>query len=229
MLFSLMLALASAVAGSGKPGAELAAGLWEVGGAVLVGTAFGWPMAQLTGRLKRGEPHIVEAGGFVLLCAGVAGLLGVSHLLACMVLGAVVANLARHHKRPFHTIGGISEPFLAIFFVLAGMQLEPVALGGAGLIAAVYVAGRVIGRLAGGWLGGRFARASSVVLSRVGWCLLPQAGVSIGLALVAAERLPEYADVILQVVIATTVLFEIVAPPLTRWHLERAGEIPASG
>ena len=35
-----------------------------------------------------------------------------SYTLAAMVMGAVVANLAKHHERPFHTIEGVEWPFL---------------------------------------------------------------------------------------------------------------------
>lgn len=52
-------------------------------------------MAWLTDRLRRSEPAILEAAGFVFLCARLATLLSVSYLLACMTLGVVVANRAK--------------------------------------------------------------------------------------------------------------------------------------
>jgi hypothetical protein len=59
----------------------------------------------------------------------------------------------------------------------------------------------------------------------VGWCLLPQAGIALGMALLAMERLPALADHILPVIITSTVVFELAGPLLTRWHLARAGEL----
>jgi len=41
--------------------------------------------------------------------------LDVSFLIASMVLGAVVANLAKHHEYPVHAIQGIARQFLIIF------------------------------------------------------------------------------------------------------------------
>lgn len=224
MLFSVALAVVAVLDGGGAV-VELLNGLWEIAGAILVGAALGVPMAWLTGRLKKGEPHLVEAAGFVFLCAGVASLMAVSYLMACMTLGAVVANRARHHKRPFHTIEGIAEPFLAMFFLLAGMRLELVGVGELSVLAGVYVVARVAGRLSGGWIGARLGDAGPVVATRVGWCLLPQAGVSVGLALVAADRFPALGETVLRVIIATTILFEIVGPVLTRWQLQAAGEL----
>ncbi|MCA9032435.1 MAG: hypothetical protein KDA66_16575, partial [Planctomycetaceae bacterium] len=75
-----------------------------------------------------------------------------------------------------------------------------------------------------GGLAARWANAPEVVQKRVGWCLLPQAGVALGLALMVSERLPDTRSVILPLAISTTVVFEIIGPLVTRWHLKQAGE-----
>lgn len=228
MLFSVVLAIASGVAGAGAGpalGSTLLSGLWEIVGAVLVGVLLGLPMAALTGRLRPGEPAVAEVMGFVFLCAGLASAVEASYLLACMVLGATVANRARHHTRPFHMIQGIADPFLALFFVLAGVQLEVIGLAEVGILGGIYIVARTAGRLIGGNIGGHLGGADPVVRSRVGWCLLPQAGVSVGLALLAAIRLPDAGGIVLRLVLATTVVLEIAAPVVTRWHLTRAGEV----
>ena len=56
-----------------------------------------------------------------------------------------------------------------------------------------------------------------------------QAGVALGMALVVQRRNPEIGIVVLPVVIAATVLFEIVGPVLTRLALRRVGEVPDGG
>ena len=53
---------------------------------------------------------------------------------------------------------------------------------------------------------------------------MPQAGVALGMALVARERLPALADAVLPVVIVASVIFELVGPLLTRIALGRVGE-----
>lgn len=224
MLFSLLLVAADMVAGNHASLADLSQGVWEVGGAILVGLTLGLIMAWLTGRLRKGEPAILEAAGFVFLCGGVASLLNVSYLLACMVLGAVVANRAKHHTRPFHAIEGATDPFLAVFFVLAGFHLEIDALQSVGLLGVVYVVARSTGLILGGRIGAKIVRAPRVVQARLGWCLLPQAGVALGLVLLAAERIPETGQQLLPIVIGSTVVFEIVGPALTQHHLRQSGE-----
>ncbi|NIQ14574.1 MAG: sodium:proton exchanger, partial [Candidatus Dadabacteria bacterium] len=64
-------------------------------------------MAMLTGRIRKGEPTLLEAAGFIFLCGGIALYLNLSYLLSCMVLGVVVANKAKHHTLPFRKIRGI--------------------------------------------------------------------------------------------------------------------------
>jgi Kef-type K+ transport system membrane component KefB len=200
-------------------------GGWHVGGALLLGLALGVPSAFLTGRIKAGEPTLIEALGVVLLCAGMALWLDVSFLLASMVMGAVVANLARHHDRPFHAIGGIEWPFMILFFVFAGMSLELRSLMNIGLIGVAYIFLRIAGRLLSAWCCGLFRWVEPQISRWMGMALMPQAGVAMGMGLLAAERFPELKDIILTVVIGTTVFFELVGPVFTRTALSRVGEI----
>ncbi len=222
--FSVLFVAARGLAGTSGGLEQLAAGAWEVVGAALLGLAIGLPMAWVTGRVRRGEPTLVEAMGFVFLGSGLASLVHVSYLLAAMVMGAVVATRAAHHQRPFHEIEGVAEPFLAMFFILAGLKLDLATLAGVGVIGATYVAARGVGLVGGGFAAGRLAGASPDVGRRIGWCLLPQAGVALGFALLVHERMPDIGSNVLPLVIATTVVFEITGPLLARWQLHRAGE-----
>jgi Kef-type K+ transport system membrane component KefB len=203
-------------------------GLFEIFGAILVGCALGIPMALLTGRVREGEPTQSEALGGVLLCGGVAMLLGVSFLLAAMTMGAVVANLARHHTRPFHAIEGIEWPFMVLLFVLSGASLRLTELGAAGGLTAAYIGLRVIGRVAGGWLGAYATGLDGPADRMIGAALLPQAGVAIGMALVVSQRLPEIGGAILSATVAATIVFELLGPIATRLALLRSKDLPRS-
>jgi Kef-type K+ transport system membrane component KefB len=182
-------------------------------------------MAYVTGRIRPGEPSLVEALGVVFLCGGIAIWLKVSFLLASMVLGCVVANLARHHIRPFHAIEGIEWPFMILFFVLAGASLQFETLFQIGLVGSAYIILRIIGRLLGGWIGGAITHAKPLMRRWMGIALMPQAGVALGMALVTIEHRPDLGEIILPVVIASTVLFELIGPVLTRIGLSHVGEV----
>lgn len=211
IVFSILLAGAGAIAGTGAVGQELADGLWELGGGVLVGGSLGLVASQLTGRLPKGEPTLEEALAAVFLCAGVTWWLDVSYLIAAVTMGAVVANFAAHHDRPFRAVEGIEWPFLVIFFVLAGAQISRDTLTATALIVG-YVTLRTVGKVVGA--------AGSARAIGIGWrqgiwfgpALLPQAGVALGMALSGAERFPQHADEIVGVAVVSTVLFELVGP-----------------
>jgi Kef-type K+ transport system membrane component KefB len=226
LLFALLLGLAQGATGAGEAGGLLLTALRDVGGAVVLGAALGVPMAYLTGRVTPGDPTLAEALGGVLLCCGLALWLEVSFLIASMTLGAVVANFARHHVRPFHAVENVEWPFVTFFFPLAGASLRIDTLWTLGALVPAYVALRVLGRLVGALAGG--APVGWPVRRRLwmGAALLPQAGVAVGMALVAAEALPELGAAVVPVTIASTVLFELAGPVFTRLALGAVGEVP---
>lgn len=226
VIFSLALAGLPLVEGSGGTLAALQHGAWELGGAVVVGLVLGAPMAYLSGRLQDGEPTQAEAIGGVLLCGGLAVWLGVSYLLAAVVLGAVVANLAKHHDRPFHAIEGVEWPFMTVFFLLAGASLHLDSLRTVGALGVGYVLLRLLGKVLGGWFGARLAGSTVTTRRWIGVALVPQAGVAIGMTLAVTQSRPELRDSVLPVVLGSTVVFETLGPLLTRLSLSRAGEVP---
>jgi Kef-type K+ transport system membrane component KefB len=224
ILFSIALVAVELIVGTdGANWLAMGHGVVEVLGSIALGVVAGLPMAWLTGRLTPGEPLVLESLGFVLLAAGLAHLLDLSYLLTCMTLGVVVANRAKHHLRPFRSVEGIAHPLLALFFFMAGYQLEWSALPAIGWLGLVYVLSRIAGRLLGGRLGGWMASSSHSTRRRIGASLMPQAGVALGLVLVATEKFPDLAY-LLPLVIGATVLFELTGPPLTLRQLRKARE-----
>ena len=220
IVFSLAVVAAHALNGALHL-SLLADAAWEIGGAAGVGLLIGLPGAVLTGRLEPGEPQQAEALGVVFLTAGLSLWLGVSVLIAAMVAGAVIANRARHHKRPFHEIEHIQWPFMILFFILAGASLEVGKLAEIGLIGAGYVVLRVLARIAGGWLGAAIAGAPRAERAWYGPALMPQAGVAVGMALVAAGEFPAIGETVLGLTIAATVIFELTGPFATMYALGR--------
>lgn len=224
LIFSLVAAAVAFLAGSGGAEGFLFHALREVGGALLLGSLLGLAAGWLTQRIRPGEPTLLEALGLVLLTAGLATYWELSFILAAMTMGAVMTNVARHHERAFHEIEHIEWPFLLLFFVLAGASLHLEVLLGVGLLGVAYVALRVIGKVAGGFLGVVLADGEPVLRRWLGPALLPQAGIALGLALIVEQRFPDIDGYLLSMIIAATVVFELLGPPCTRLALRRAGE-----
>jgi len=194
---------------------------WEIGGALLLGLVLGWPAAYLTGRIKPGRPILTEALGLVFICGGLALWLGVSFLIASMVMGATIRGFAEHHEHAFHEIENVEWPFMVIFFVLAGASLEVSAALNIGLLGTVYIFARIVGKITGAAIGGNYGGVDAITQRWMGIALLPQAGVAIGMALVAGSKFPEYRQIILPLVICTTVIFELLGPLCTRLAIKR--------
>lgn len=225
LVFGLSMATLGWLVGSEAELALLHA-IWELGGAILLGVAIGLPAAWLTGRLRPGEPTQVEAIALILLLAGFSSSLGVSALLASMVAGSLVANLSHHHTRSFREIEHIEWPFLVFFFVLSGASVNLYQANEAILLTLAYITLRLAGRVLGGYLSTLVADRRGQKLPRdIGLALTPQAGVAIGMALLAAERFPELHNSILPVVVASTIIFELVGPVLVRRVLRNGGPI----
>ena len=165
---------------------------------------------------------LAEALGLVLILGGLALWLEVSFLIAAMVLGAVVRGLAKHHQHAFHEIENVERPFMVLFFVLAGASLEFNAVLNIGLIGVVYILARIVGKVVGAQLGAKCSGAAISTQRWMGFALLPQAGVAIGMALVVTSHFPEYRHTILPLVICTTVIFELLGPLCTRIAIKNA-------
>ena len=205
--------------------AVLGTGLTEVAGSLAIGLLLGIPMAYITGRIRfstrDGEPILAESLGFVFVAGGAAIYLELSPILSAICMGAVVAQLARHHTKPFNAIEGIEWPFMILFFTMAGASLELNYLTGAIGTVALYLAARSAGIIGGTLVGGRLVRQDLRTSAWMSMALFPQAGVALGMALIAAQRFPDHAQMILTVVLASTVLLELLSPPMTRYSVKR--------
>ncbi len=224
IVFSVLLAAATAMSGHSGAMEALYRGGWEFGGAILIGTIVGLPAGWLTDRIRSGEPMQAEALGFMFICGGAAQLTGASFILSAMVMGAVVANTSKHTEQAFETVREFEWPIMILFFVLAGSSLHVEELPRIGLAGLVYIVFRVIGLLAGAYAGGTISGAADSIRRYMGMAITPQAGVALGMALVAANHFPELENTFIPLVIGTTVFFELTGPFFTRLALIKAGE-----
>jgi Kef-type K+ transport system membrane component KefB len=223
LIFILMLTCAGVMNGNTDISAGVITSSKVIGGSVFLGIVLGVPMAYLTGRIRRGEPTLAEALGFVLLGAGIAGWLNLLPILSTMTMGITVASLAKHHERPFHAIEHVEWPFIILFFLLAGASLQIDILPMASGITVVYILSRCVGIYIGTRAGCRFVGAGPLLRKWLGLALFPQAGVAIGMALLAVQEFPEKAAVVLTVVVASTIILETVGPVFTRQAIRAVG------
>lgn len=164
--------------------------------------------------------------GSILLVSGLALSLGVSPLLAAMALGFVVTNLAGRQEDIFNIIEGIEEPLFGMFFILAGAHLDLAVMTTAGGLALLIILGRFSGKLIGSRIGAWSSNAPQVVGRYLGFALLPKAGVTVGLVLVARDIFgpTPAAELMVNAVLGSVIINELLAPFGVRFALFRAGE-----
>ncbi len=94
------------------------------------------------------------------------------------------------------------------------------------LVILLYVFFRIIGKVTGVWVGAKITGATPHVKNYLGLALFPQAGIAIGLSLSLYHE-PGFemmASIILNVILATTVVHELVGPLFTKYVLKKSGE-----
>ncbi len=143
-----------------------------------------------------------------------------------MVIGIVITNTSRYRGAILSIFEEIEYLIMIIFFALAGAHIDVNSLGDAGYVGLIYFFARAAGKVTGGTLGAYFAGASKKVYSNIGMTLLPQAGVAIGLVILAGgiKALENDIDFITTLVLAVVALNEIIGPPFAKLGLEKSGD-----
>ena len=165
----------------------------------------------------------------VMIGVGIADRLGLSNLLLCMAVGVVYVNIWNESERILSCIDDWTYPLFLLFFVISGAQLNLTTLPKVGILGVIYIFARFGGKFLGAWLGGTLTHQPPVVKNNLGWALMPQAGVAIGMATMVFKLLPaEYSQLIQTVILSATLIYEIAGPLAARFALQRAGEIHSS-
>lgn len=166
--------------------------------------------------------------GSLYTCYGVAGYLKADSLLAVMTMGFVVVNAGEWCRNiPEKASDWIEEVVFILFFTVSGMKLDFTVLKSSALMILLFVLLRAAGKFSGTALGASIAGAPPGVRKYAGFCLIPQGGIVIGLALVLHAR-PEFqafADTLVSVILGTVIIHELAGPLLSKWALRKAGEI----
>ena len=204
----------------------------EIGGAIILGGIMGSALALVVKKIHERYDLFVMAMALLLICVGVAMWLEFSIILACITMGMVFVNILPHECRVvFRDLDIVALPIFIVFFVTAGMELRIDMLleSSSILLVVVYVLFRSAGKIMGPMLGASITGADRKLQRYVGFGILPQAGVALGLALLASHKLTELgyedlATLVITTVTATTVIFEVIGPIGTRFALIRSGE-----
>jgi Kef-type K+ transport system membrane component KefB len=227
ILYGISVAIAKAITSHGTLPltSSLLAPIVEIVGSLIFGAILGvilkFMVEMFTGRGNR----LTTAMAMVFLCIGVSDILGFSALLACMAMSAVFVNISNIGIAIYEQVDRMTPPIFMLFFFISGAELDMSILPSVGLIGAIYVVFRVVGKVGGSALGAKLSHSEPVVQKYLGFTLLPQAGVAIGLATMAMTVVPDYGNEIRTVILSGTVIYELIGPVAAKLTLKKAGEI----
>jgi Kef-type K+ transport system membrane component KefB len=206
---------------------------WEIVGSAALGFLVGLLLAGWSTRVTESGEMLILLTGSILLCVGLSRAFYLSPLVASLAVGATMVNLADRGQQFFGTLSNTDPPFYAIFFVIAGAELDVSRVPAMGLLGVVYIVGRAAGKFAGASFAAWRLGLEPSVRNFLGFALQAQAGLAVGLTLTVNTRYPEYAPVVTTIVLASVAVFEMVGPAGTRFALMRSGEAglasPAAG
>lgn len=198
--------------------------VWELLGSAALGFLVGLLLATWCSRIKDyGEIQMLLAGS-ILLCVGLALPLDLSPLLASLAVGATMVNLTPASQRLTAALARLDPPLYAIFFVVAGADLDIGKLRTLGALGGAYILTRTTGKFLGARLGSRFLGFEPLQQRWIGIALLAQADLAIALSLDVARRFPEFAVAMSTVILGAVCVFEVLGPVATRYAVISSGE-----
>ena len=197
----------------------------EILGSLAVGAAIGLMITICMRFFKSSANRLMLSLAAVLLGVSLADMWGLSSLLLCMMIGAIMANLYAGYERILNLVDGWTPALFMLFFVISGAELNLSVLPKVGLIGILYIIVRSLGKYIGAFLGATIEKCNYSIRKYLGITLLPQAGVAIGMSQIVITALPEYGESIRAVVLCATLVYELVGPLLTKLVLTKAGEI----
>ncbi len=152
---------------------------------------------------------------------------GFSPLLTCMMLGTVFCNVCDVSEELMDRTERWTAPLYVLFFVFSGAELDFAVIGSLSVILAgiVYIIARSAGKYLGTFWSSKMVKCEQSIVKYLGITLLPQAGVALGMSVIAEQYLPGDGTIIRNIVLFSVLVYELVGPALTKVALTKAGEI----
>lgn len=204
--------------------------LIEISLSLLVGAIIGVVLTFGLGFFHSRNNRLTSIICAVFLGTSLASLFGLSSLLLCMAIGAVMANFYNDSEKMIDLTEHWTPAIFLLFFIISGAELDLKIIPTVGLLGVGYLVFRSAGKYFGARLGSTVVHETPEVRKYLGVALLPQAGVAIGMSQIVVETfnglgMSEIGVQIRAVVLCATLVYELAGPLLTKMVLTKAGEI----
>lgn len=230
MIFSLCFALAKVVETGGELTITnvLLMPILEIVLSLTFGALIGFVLSLVMKVFKSRANRLIGmiAGVFLGIALCEIMPLELSSLLVCMMIGAVFTNMRSDSISILDGQERWTPPLFMLFFIISGAELDLTVLPTVGLMGIAYLVARSIGKILGAAVGAKTVKADSNIVKYLGFTLLPQAGVAIGMAQMVSMSLGGVVgEKVTAVVLCATLIYELFGPVITKIALTRAGEI----
>ena len=235
ILYTISISIFVAVADGGTLGfVDIAWPLLKMIICLTIGVIFGFALKFLISSKRTVGNRLIIVVAVILLFCGVCSLFGQSPLLGGIAIGTIYTNMCKtkDEEKVFAQVNYFMPPIMLVFFVRSGMSLDFHVFTQSSSITAVpfivivlaFLAVRFIGKYGGAFLGSVVTAQPKETRNFLGFGLIPQASVAIALATMAAMTLEayghsEYATALLAIVLASSIIFELIGPVLAKLGL----------
>ena len=246
ILFAILFQIATALAGGSISAyAIIVKPLLEISISLGVGVVLGFVVSLANRFFKSRNNRLIwcifsvfaALGFYYLFKSPVMGGFELSSLLTCMMAGAIYTNFEKESGRTLDVMDRFTSPIYMMSFVISGASLDlTIFFNGDGLvvvlIAVTYIISRVIGKWSGAYIGASITRCEPQVKKYIGFALVPQAGVAIGLSTTAYTLFSQNpatektGALILAIILTSTLVYELIGPMVAKFALKKAHEIP---
>lgn len=246
ILFAILFQIANTIAlgGSFDVYKMLLKPIIEILISISIGAVFGFIISFMNRFFKSRNNRLVicifsifaACGLYYLFKSPYLGGFELSSLLMCMMIGAIYTNMCKDSGKTLDVMDRFTTPIYLMFFVISGASLDlTIFFNKNGLIvvaiAATYIIFRIMGKWSGAFTGATIARCEPKVKKYLGFALIPQAGVAIGLATTAYaifSSKPETESagaLIIAIILTSTLVYELIGPMVSKFALTKAGDI----
>ncbi len=202
--------------------------IYEIGMGIFIGLLSSLALIKILRKYADKDKILVFSLCSLLFALGLALIMRVDMLLAVMTMGVVMINReVRLSKEVFKLVSGFATPFYILFFVLVGAKFDlHTTTVSAVIIAVIYLVGRTLGKMIGARLGAKFSGAPKTVTRYLPFCLFSQAGVAIGLSILASQVFPgPIGNSIIVIVTLTTFVVQLLGPSCVKYAVVGAQEV----
>jgi len=194
-------------------------------GSLAVGAAMAWLTRVVARNIEKSKDvHFTLIVGMVVGAVGLATMLKLPVILTLLAFGIFSRNDDRGYELLNVNLAPLGRLLYIVLFVITGASVPIETLASAGVVAALFLVARGLGKLVGilavAPIGGlRMRQCLGLALA-----VQPMSALSLLMAHDIARIFPQFGQALGDVFIAAVILMEVLGPLAVQWGLRLAGE-----